>query len=1020
MDPERERIQADLRGIVSGDVLCDDLHLQLYASDASLYEILPLGIVRPRSAKEISATIQYCAENRISIHARGAGTGLAGESLGTGIILDCSTYLRRILRVDGDSVRVQPGVVHAHLNEYLAMRGQTFGPDPSTSRSTSMGSVIAIDASGSHWPKYGSARNHVQSLQVVLDSGETLEFGQEPLEPERQRDTSPRRQEIVSRLAELLTREAELIRQKQPGGGNNRCGYRLESVLLEDSIDVAKLLCGSEGTLAIITEATVATQPLPRSKGLAVLLFDRLESAVLAVQDILPLKPAACDLLDRRHLSLARDTDPRYNTLIPAETEAMLLVEYLGDDPQEVRWRVAQVADLVRNKRHLAFEARQAFERDEMDLYWQLTVRVVPTLHRMKGAARPIPFVEDVAVPPAALPDFLPKMQNVLKRHQVIASLYGHVGHGQLHLRPFLDLSNPDDLRKLEALADDLYQEVREAGGTISGEHGDGLSRTPFIRQQYGELYPVFREVKRIFDPHNVLNPGKIISDEQDSLTKYIRPSLLRPPANGGFLHAATPTEITASPTVDPAISLVAEVEAVAKNVAGVTEPPPQVVELQLTWNMAEIAKTAASCNGCGGCRAQTADVRMCPIFRISPIEEASPRAKANLMRAIFDGRIPPDSLAKDEFKEIADLCVNCHMCRLECPANVDIPKLMIEAKGAYTADNGLAPSDWMLSRIEWYGAIGSLLSPLANWAVSNRPARWLLEKMMGIAQGRKLPRFARRHFLRRASRMRLTRPTRRSGIKVAFFVDSYATYHDPQLAEALVSVFEHNGVAVYVPPGQRASGMAMITVGALDAAKRVARKNIELLAEAVRQGYHIVTAEPTAALCLKHEYRNLFDDDDTRLVAENTSDACDYLWQLHRTGKLQLDFKPVNATVGYHLPCHMKAMQVGSPGEQLLRIIPGLSVQSIEKGCSGMAGTYGLKRENFRNSIRAGWGLISAVRNSKIQVGATECSACKMQMEQGTSKPTIHPLKLLALSYGLMPEFASLLTMQGEDLIVT
>ncbi|HZZ72955.1 MAG TPA: anaerobic glycerol-3-phosphate dehydrogenase subunit C [Pirellulales bacterium] len=1016
MDPERERIQADLRGVVTGDVLCDDLHLQLYASDASLYEIRPLAVLRPRTTRDIVAAVQYSGENRLPLHVRGAGTGLAGESLGAGLVLDCSAYLRRILGSDAATVRVQPGVVHAHLNEFLRGQGRIFGPDPAMSRVTTLGSMIAIDASGSHWPKYGSTRDHVQELQVVLDTGEVLQFGREPRDPAKLRDLSPRRREIVERLEELLDREAALIQRKQPAGLTNRCGYRLEGVLGDDYVDVAKLLSGSEGTLAIISEAILRTQLLPRASGLAVLFFDRLESAALAVQDILPLRPTACDLLDRRHLSLARETDPRYHQMIPPEAEALLLVEQTGETLPEMRRQVAQILDMVRNKRHLAFDGRQAFERDEVALYWQLASRVVPTLHRTKGASRPIPFIEDVAVPPSELPAFLPKMQNVFKRHQVVASLYGHVGHGQLHLRPFLDLSNPDDVRKIEALAADLYHEVCEVGGTISGEHGDGLSRTPFIRQQYGELYPVFQEVKQIFDPKNLLNPGKIISDDTDSLTKYIRPTLLRSaPAAGGGVHGNGDV-LTGSAALSAPPPAVNGAPAAAS--AALSAGP--VITLQLAWTAGEMEQAAARCNGCGACRAQTADTRMCPIFRFAPTEEASPRAKANLVRALFDGRLPPESMATDDFKQIADLCVNCHMCRQECPSNVDVPKLMMEAKGQYVSNNGLRPSDWMLSRLDWYATIGSLFGPIANWALSNRPARWMLEKLMGIAQGRKLPRFAKRHFMRRAAKMRLTRPTRRTGNKVAYFVDTYATYHDPLLAEALVAVLEHNGVAVYVPPGQWTSGMALISAGALDAARRIAKHNVELLAEAIRQGYHVITAEPSAALALTHEYRNLLNDDDARLVAENTSEACTYLWNLHNTGKLQLDFRPVNATLGYHLPCHLKVLEVGTPGENLMRLIPGLSVQSIDKGCSGMAGTFGLKRENFRHSIRAGWGLISSLRGPQLQFGTTECSACKMQMEQGTTKPTIHPLKLLALSYGLMPELASLLTTQGEELIVT
>jgi Fe-S oxidoreductase len=297
---------------------------------------------------------------------------------------------------------------------------------------------------------------------------------------------------------------------------------------------------------------------------------------------------------------------------------------------------------------------------------------------------------------------------------------------------------------------------------------------------------------------------------------------------------------------------------------------------------------------------------------------------------------------------------------------------------------------------------------------------RWLLEKTLGIAQGRKLPRVSSRSFLRRAARRRLTRPTRHSGRRVLYFVDVYANYHDPQLAEALVAVLEHNGVGVYVPPQQKQAGMASVACGALDHARRLAQHNVSLLAEAVRQGYQVVASEPSAALCLVREYPDLIDDDDARLVAQHSSEACSYLWRMHTTGKLQLDLKPIHATLAYHMPCHLKALQVGAPGENLLRLIPGLRIQHIEAGCSGMAGTFGMRRVNYRSSLRAGWGLISRLRDPEIQAGVTECSACKIQMEQGTTKPTIHPLKLLALAYGLMPEVAPRLTTPGEELIVT
>jgi Fe-S oxidoreductase len=410
----------------------------------------------------------------------------------------------------------------------------------------------------------------------------------------------------------------------------------------------------------------------------------------------------------------------------------------------------------------------------------------------------------------------------------------------------------------------------------------------------------------------------------------------------------------------------------------------------------------------------------MCPIFRISPSEEASPRAKANILRGILTGAVDLHQLTGEEFKRIADLCVHCHMCRLECPAGVDIPRIMRESKGAYVAANGLTFAQWAIIHLDILGALGGLASPATNWALSNRQMRWLLEKILGIAQGRKLPRLTSRNFIRRAHHRRLTRPIRRGAQKVLYFVDTYANYFDPQLGEALVTVLAHNGLGVYVHPNQKPSGMPSIACGALDHARHLAEHNVVILAEAVRQGYHVVATEPAAALCLTREYPQLIDDDDARLLAANSSEACTYLWRMHTQGKLQMDLKPIHVMLGYHTPCHLKALQVGTPGEHLLGLIPGVRIEHLEKGCSGMAGTYGLFEKNYRGSLRAGMRLINQLRSPAIQAGATECSTCKIQMEQGTDKPTIHPIKLLALSYGLMPEIARLLNTKGKELVVT
>lgn len=1003
MDQERERIQADLRGLLSGEVRCDDVTVQMYASDASVYEIRPLGVVRPRGVPDVVACVQYAAENGIPLHPRGAGSGLAGESLGPGLILDFSHSMRRVLSVGEDTVRVQPGVVLANLNRQLAKQGRLFGPDPATRAVTTMGSVLAVDASGTHWPCYGSARDHVVSMEVVTASGQVMEVGVHKVGDPTAERKNPERHQLVRRLADLVQRERRVIEENQSQAKVNRCGYQLHDVLQDGQLHLARLLSGSEGTLALITAATVKTLPRPEHRGLALLFFDRLDAAARGALELSEFDIATCDLMDRRLLTIAREIDVRYEQIIPAKAEAVLLVELRGANAHQVSERMREmVLQLVRRK-GLAFDARVTLEKGDRDLYWRLSRRVVTTLYRLKGHSRALPFIEDIAIPPQAIPDFLTTLQNVLKSHSVTASLFAHLAHGQLHVRPFLDLADPNHVRMMQDLATDLYEEVLKVGGTISGEHAVGLSRTWFVRRQCGPLYDVFREVKRIFDPQNILNPGKVVAEAPQPLTKGLRP---------------------------PAVHDIRRQQpATAEEVVETGTP---LAELMLNWPDGDFSYASNECNGCARCRTTAAQERMCPAFRFAPREENSPRAKANLMRAVMTQRLAPDDLTTADFKAVADLCVNCHQCRFECPAGVDIPKLVLEAKAQFVATNGLSRADWYLVRADMLSSWGSRFSGLANWAIRNRRMRWIMERFLGIAQGRKLPRFESKSFLQIAHRRRLTRPSRSNGRKVLFFVDIYANWHDVQLAHALVAVLTHNGAAVFVHPGQLQSGMAAISCGAVERARKLASRNVKILADAVRQGYHIVTTEPAAALALTREYLNLMDDEDTRLVAGNTSEACEYLWRLHQAGRLELDLKPINATLGYHLPCHAKALMADrvketlgqsgarSPGENLLRLIPGLSVQRIEKGCSGMAGTFGLKRSNYRSSLRVGWGLISSLRDPEIQAGVTECCACKMQMEQGTTKPTIHPVKIMALAYNLMPELASLLTSQGEELTIT
>ncbi len=1031
MAPELTRIQADLRGLVSGDVACDPLTARMYASDASIYEIEPLGVVRPRTVEDVVKTVGYAAEHDIALFPRGGGSGLAGQSLGRGLILDFSRHMRRAQAPVGNTVRVQCGIVQADLNRTLGAHGLLFGPDPATRSVSSIGSMLSIDAAGSHYPRYGSAGDCVQSLQVVLASGEVVELNRHAWAEDNQDATTT--SQLASQIGLLLQRNSALLLRPPWSDVARGCGYRIEKTLDGDRVDLARLICGSEGTLGIITEATLKLDPIPAVRGVVLLFFERLDAAAKAAIDIAGEEISACDLMDRRLIEIVRDADLAYAALLPKGTEAMLLVEMQGDDPVNVRQRLNQIVQRLQRRGRMLISYRLTTDREERDWLWRLARRVIPRLYRLKGSTRALPFVEDIAIPPKRLPEFLIEVQNILKSHRVTATVFAHALHGHLDLRPFLDLSSPEDTDRMERLAEAIYSKVLEFGGSISGEHALGLSRAAFAERQLGARLELFREIKSIFDPRGIFNPGKFLNATPQKVNDHLRlvpnatsilfddqeeVAVATTPALPPVPEADLPTPVVEPrnvevPVVDDSVA-VASTENVEPTSRNITLP------LLLDWTGSEsIMQTARSCNGCGRCRTSAAAERMCPVFRVHKGEEASPRAKANLMRSLLTGQLEPRTLESDELKEIADTCFNCHQCRSECPAGVNIPKLVIEMKAQHVASHGLRMSDRFLNRLDWLAGLGSRFPNLTNWALDNPHMRWLFEKMTGIAQGRKLPRVSRRSFLHWAARRKIHRPTRTGGRKVLFFVDQYVNWHNPVLGRALVEVLQHQKIEVYCPTNQSPSYMAMISAGDVGRARRLIKNNIQLLADAVRQGYQIVTTEPSAALCLQQEYRQLLDNEDTRLIAENVFESCSYLWQMHLQNELELDFRPINMSLFYHEPCHSRILDPRRPAWELLKLVPGIQLQDANAGCSGMAGTFGLKQENFRTSLRIGRGLMNAIKETPAQLGITECTACKLQMEQATTKPAVHPVAVMAYAYGSMPQLAAWFTSRHEGLVV-
>ncbi|WP_437203513.1 anaerobic glycerol-3-phosphate dehydrogenase subunit C [Planctomicrobium sp. SH664] len=958
MDDRQQRIVDDLAGLFHGELRFDDVAREIYSTDGSLYQIRPTGVAFPRHREDVITLAQYAASVDLPLIARGAGSGLAGGALGDGLIVDFSRHMHAIEQIAGQTVRVQSGVVCHQLNRALAPHGRYFAPDPSRSAVTTLGGMLAVNAAGAHAVRVGSTSDHVQSLECVLADGTLLEAFNSP--KFEMLGEAERLQPLLSKLASLLRHEEQLIRERQPPHLCNASGYRLRSVLQGDFVNLPRLLIGSEGTLGLFTAATLQTLPLPAHRSAALLLFHDLEKAIEAVQAVRSQQPSACDLLDRRLLSLARDADQRFAILIPQNAEAAVLIEQTGYTDRQVRDRLAGSLAMMKQVDSTMLVAAEAYTASDVEFLWSLPLRVIPLLSRLRGDTRPLPYVEDIAVPPAVLHDFLVRAHKVFQKHWVTASLYAHAASGQVHFRPFLASPTAQNAVQIEALARELYEAAIACGGTVSAQNGNGLARTAFIRSQYGPLYRVFQQIKALFDPHNLLNPGKIISDDPHLTIRNFRLN-----------------EVIPQP-----------------------EPTP-LVPLQLKWTPGEFLDTSMRCNGCGDCRVQSEFERMCPFFHQEQVEDASPRSKANLMRALGAGSLDWKTFSTDEAKGLADRCFNCKQCQLECPSNVNIPALAIEAKAQCVAANGLSRADWMLSRAHSLGWLGASLSPLANWAIGNSGARWLIEKLVGISQKRRLPRFARREFLQVVREQ----PRQKTAEQVVFFVDHFVNFHDHELGHALIRILQHHDIAVRVPSDQLASGMAMISAGDLDAARKVAQTNVRILAEYAREGIPIVCTEPTAAVCLKQEYPRLIDHPDVAIVAERTIEAGTYLQGLLAKDRLRTDFTELPLQLGYHTPCHLRALTPDAPLAGILSLVPGLTIRNLERGCSGMAGAFGLTAANFETSMAMGSRLVEVMENPNFLAGVTECSSCRMQMEQRSRVPTIHPLKLLAFAYGLMPE---------------
>lgn len=984
-------LRDDLRGLTAGDVHVDALSRAAYSCDASILQVRPAAVVAPKSPEEISAILAYAASHSLGVHARGAGTGLAGESLGSGIVVDVSRYLNRILATGDTWVRVEPGVRLAPLQQHLAARGRMVAVDPISADRCTVGGMVATNAAGPHSLRYGAIRDHVLSCHGVLSDGTSVELQRVSLDARDDANSGPL-DALIRALSRVLSANSTAIQEEQPASLLKHGGYELRGVLEGRTIHLPRLLAGSEGTLAFLTEIELATVPIPAYRGMLLATFPTLQAAADAVVETLEYQPTACEMLDRRLLSLVRETEPWYREWVSEDAEALLLIEHEGSSADNVVERIVLNQNRLNRVKRLASQTREVYGEPNLSLCWRIRDQAMPRLTRSHDNIQPIPFVENTAVPPQSLPEFLAKVQNVMKRHGVTATYSAHAGVGILHTRPLLDVHFTRDREKLEPIAQDMLDAVLSCGGTFNGEHGVGPLRGGFLPRQYPRLYPVFRRIKSIFDPKNILNPGRMVGLD------FVFPDhLLRPAAKVKEAGAtdSLPTTV-ASRTRDAA------------------------VQTQLRWPELSVVAMAQRCNGCASCQTTHSSSRMCPIYRARGNELAGPRTMANLIRQALNEELDGVTIGSPDFRAIAESCINCKMCRVECPSAVDVSKLMLEAKATSAADEGLSRADWFFANWDAFVRRASLQDHFANALLANPVVRWFLERTFGLARNRRLLRFTHRNFLRIAQRAGWSRkPTsRRTREKVALFVDAYTNYQDPWLAECAVGLLERLGIAVFVPPLQRTSGMHFLQYGDVETARARVLWNFEIAVELVREGYQILATEPSAALMLRMEACNLVSDTDLETVAAATFEVSEFLAQRQQTKGMGLRLDEIPLAVGYHEPCHERALGLRASPADLLRSIPSLRVFEVELGCSGMGETFGLREDGFALSLRAGAAMLGRMAAADIHACATQCGACRTQIEQAARKPTLHPVKLLGIAAGLSAQPRKLLKTPNRGLV--
>jgi FAD/FMN-containing dehydrogenase/Fe-S oxidoreductase len=944
----------ELTRTVAGEVRTDRLSRALYSNDASVYQIVPACVVLPGTEADVVNVVRACGRHGVPLTARGGGTSQAGQSIGPGVILDTSKRFHEILAVDpvARTARVRPGCVLDDLNRAVKPHGLKFAPDISTASRATIGGMVANNSSGARSVVYGKTGDHVLGLRVVLADASVIETG--PIDAPtleakcRQNDLEGECYRVVRRLT---SEHADEIERRYPKILRRVGGYDLTSFRPGSGVpfDLTKLFLGSEGTLGLVVEANLRLVDLPAAKAVLVAQFDDLLDALAATPAILEHRPAAVEVLDRYVLD-ATKLNPealRLRDFLRGDPGAVLVIELYGNDPAELPPRLdAMEASL------LAFfptvHLLRATTPAAQSRIWKLREMALGLSMAEKGDAKAISFVEDTAVAPDRLRDYIAEFLGIIARHATRAGVYAHASVGCLHVRPVIDLKSVEGVRAFESIAGEVAALVLKYGGALSGEHGDGLVRSPFQEVMYGPaIYQAFRQIKRAFDPRGLLNPGKIVDAPPMATNLRFGPGYVTTDVATTFDFSADGGMLRAS-------------------------------EL---------------CAGVGACR-KKGEGTMCPSYQATRDERDSTRGRANTLRLAITGQADLRGLADPAVLEALSLCLECKACKAECPTNVDMARLKAESLYQYYRENGLPWRNRVFGNIEHISRWGGRLAPLSNLAARGSIGRWLNERLLGIDRRRRPPPFARTSLRRRLAALG---PLAETGRPILLFPDTFASYHEPEVGVAAAELLGLAGFAVTLGPlGLRCCGRPQISNGMLDRAVANARHNTLLLHEWASAGRPIVACEPSCLLTIKDDYPALLRGNE-QAQAKTVAEACETFEEILGSAN-DLTFRKGPDRILVQAHCHQRALVGSGPLIDLLRRIPGAEVVDADAGCCGMAGSFGYEVEHYEVSRLVGeQRLFPAVRASDAEtVVVAPGVSCRLQLRHFTGRDALHPATFL------------------------